>query len=144
MKWISLGTTLLLCTFALHARAEHFNKCSGAGGVVAYRSHACLPGERLLAILDPVPEVTAQRNDGQPAHRKPARRPKPGRSVDRRDSNHRAAWFLPGTRKRKSRATRNPCVATKKARDDFQRRRGIRITMNELSRWNQRVYDACK
>ena len=39
---------------------------------------------------------------------------------------------------------KNPCAITKQARDVYQKRRSIKITMAELSRWNNRVYDACK
>ena len=38
----------------------------------------------------------------------------------------------------------DPCTGEKRSRDDFRRRRGLKVTMAELSRWNHRVYDACK
>ncbi|GAA3918538.1 hypothetical protein [Luteimonas lutimaris] len=142
MKWSSLlFASLLLCTCAPHARAEGFHKCGGEGGAVAYRSQTCLPGETLLATLEPEPEFSAQRNDAERNSTAPAPRPKPARNADRRERSH-ATQRLQGSRK--PRAKKNPCAAAKLARDDFQRRRGIRITMVELSRWNHRVYDACK
>lgn len=145
VKWNPLFAFVLLCACALHARADDsIHKCSRGGGAVAYRSQACLPGERRLATLAPVPEVVARHDDaGQNrpaprAHATPARNT--GRRADRRE--HQAAQHPQG--RRKPRPKKNPCVAARQGRDDFQRRRGIRITMAELSRWNHRVYDACK
>jgi len=143
MKWISLLAVLLLCTSVLHARAGNLSKCSGEGGAIAYRGHACLPGERLVATLAPAPEATAPRTEGESTRTRPARHSASSRGTVRLRSSR-----VPRSRSRtprKPRATRHdPCATAKKARDDFQRRRGIRITMDELSRWNHRVYDACK
>lgn len=128
---------MLLCALALQAHAESFHKCTGGDGAVAYRSQACRPGETLVATLDPVPEARAPQPQRQTSASPPSTRSavRGGRSRAARSRSRSA---------RKPRAARNPCASAKKARDDFQRRRGIRVTMDELSRWNHRVYDACK
>src|SRR3546814_13489620 len=58
---------------ALQAHAENFSKCRDEGGVVAYRSHACLAGETLVATLDPEPETRAPQREGESARSKTAR-----------------------------------------------------------------------
>lgn len=131
MKWILPLFVLLPCALAPQARAESFHKCSVGDGAVAYRSQACLPGETLVATLEPAPEAHAQQPET-------SARPSSTRSAARHVARSRPQ------RTRRPRTTRDPCASAKKARDDFQRRRGIRITMDELSRWNHRVYDACK
>jgi hypothetical protein len=139
MKWNSPWAAPLLCALALQAHAGSFSKCSDEAGVVAYRSRACLPGETLVATLDPVPETRAPGHEDGP---RSARRSTPARKTVRHGRT-RATRSRPRST-RKPRANRNPCASAKKARDDFQRRRGIKVTMDELSRWNHRVYDACK
>src|SRR3546814_7060161 len=69
MKWIPLLAAPLLCALALQAHAENFSKCRDEGGVVAYRSHACLAGETLVATLDPEPETRAPQREGESARR---------------------------------------------------------------------------
>ena len=137
MKWIPLSA-LLLCALAQQAHAESFHKCSGEGGAVAYRSQACLPGEQLVATLEPEPETRAPQRKNEAAAAAAPSRAKRSPSTRNRVARPRSRGS------RKSRASRNPCASAKKARDDFQRRRGIKVTMDELSRWNHRVYDACK
>src|SRR3546814_10345931 len=73
MKWIPLLAAPLLCALALQAHAENFSKCRDEGGVVAYRSHACLAGETLVATLDPEPETRAPQREGESARSKTAR-----------------------------------------------------------------------
>lgn len=144
MKGISL-LAMLLCALALQAHAESFHKCSGEGAAVAYRSQGCLPGEKLVATLEPKPETRAPQRENGAAHAAAPSRTRHSsskRSTVRGGRSRVARSRSRGTRK--PRATRNPCASAKKARDDFQRRRGIKITMDDLSRWNHRVYDACK
>lgn len=141
MKWIPLLAAPLLCALALQAHAENFSKCRDEGGVVAYRSHACLAGETLVATLDPEPETRAPQREGESARSKTARATSK-RSTVRPGRSRVASSRSRSTRK--PRTSRNPCASAKKARDDFQRRRGIKVTMDELSRWSHRVYDACK
>lgn len=130
---------VLLCACPVHAQTLH--KCSGQGGAIAYRDGDCLPGERLVAVRDAAAGIH-QPERARPAPRRPAR---PSRGHDtaadyRKDDRRR------GTRghakPRKSR--KDPCKAAKQARDDFQRKRRARMTMEQLSRWSHRVYDACK
>lgn len=138
MRWIPL-LFALACVPSLHA--EDFHKCLGEGGATAYRSKGCLSGETLVAVLEPVadPPQARRRAAGEsPPHQSRTTR-KSGRSQPNRGR--------PGARNsnpRSKRSRKNPCKSAKKARDDFQRRRGIKITMDDLSRWNHRVYDACK
>ncbi len=131
MRWIPL-LFALACTLPLHA--EDFQKCLGEGGATAYRSKGCLSGETLVAVLEPVADPPqAQRRvdaESQPRQSRTARKSK--RQTSRKARNG----------KRSSR--KDPCRSAKQARDDFRRRRGIKITMDELSRWSHRVYDACK
>src|SRR3546814_12168686 len=140
MKWIPLLAAPLLCALALQAHAENFSKCRDEGGVVAYRSHACLAGETLVATLDPEPETRAPQREGESARSKTARATskrstvRPGRS--RFASSRSRSPRNPRTR-------RNPCPRAKKARADFQRPRGIQVTMDALSRWINPVYAAC-
>lgn len=141
MKWIPLLAASLLCALALQAHAASFSKCRDDGGVVAYRSHACLAGEMLVATLDPEPEARTSQREGESA------RPDTARPTSKRSSVRHGRSRVARSRSRstrKPRASRDPCASAKKARDDFQRRRGIKVTMDELSRWNHRVYDACK
>lgn len=129
---------ILLCTCSSHAQTLH--KCSGRGGSIAYRDGDCLPGERLVAVRDaaiaasPQPQRRPERSTHAPrASREPAAR-------DHRHERRR------GTRGRTKRpkARKDPCSAAKQARDDFRRKQGTRVTMDQLSRWSHRVYDACK
>ena len=138
MRWILL-LFALACVLPLHA--EDFQKCRGEGGATAYRSKGCLSGETLLAVLEPVADPPqAQRRaaaESSPRQSRTARKSKRGKSS-------RARASARNSKPRGKRSRKNPCESAKKARDDFQRRRGIHITMSGLSRWNHRVYDACK
>lgn len=137
MRWLLLFA--LACALPLHA--EGFQKCRGEGGATAYRGKGCLSGETLVATLEQVADPP--RAQGRLAAESPPRQSRTTRQSRRSQSSRGRA----GTRKGKSRRKRspeNPCRSAKKARDDFQRRRGIKITMDDLSRWNHRVYDACK
>jgi hypothetical protein len=140
MKW-----TVLLLAFlhpcSLHAQTLH--ECIGKSGVAAYRSGECLPGERLVAVRPAAPEVPAL---GQP--RVAAEREAPGRRIEasrrKADGARHGSRRASATSSRRRNATRDPCASAKLARDAFQDRRGIKVTMAELSRWNHRVYDACR
>ena len=139
------GTILLLALLcAASSQAQTLQKCSGKGGTTAYRSGNCLPGERLVEARDNPPDVHALPSvPEQPSHGSDlgnAKRP------SRNGGNHsHASRGVRTTRSRHVTPPReNPCATTKQARDDYQKRRGIKITMVELSRWNNRVYDACK
>lgn len=135
---------LLLLGACFCAQSQTLHRCSGQGGTTAYRSSACLPGERLIAVR----EMEAERapppptQDAEPAAAGkggPPRvaRPRPaGRAYMARRSTH--------AHTRSRRSTVDPCSREKRARDEFQRRRGIKVTMAELSRWSHRIYDACK
>lgn len=131
MRWIPL-LLALACALPLHA--EDFRKCRGEGGATAYRSKGCLSGETLVAVLEPVADPPqAQR---RVAVESPPRQSRAGRKSKRQTSRN--------ARNGKRSSRKNPCRSAKQARDDFRRRRGIKITMDELSRWSHRVYDACK
>ena len=137
MRWIPL-LFALACALPLHA--GDFRKCRGEGGATAYRSKGCLSGETVVAILKPVADPPqAQRI----ADRSPTRQPRSTRE-SRHGQSYRSRAGGRNGKPRGKRGRTNPCKSAKKARDDFQRRRGIKITMDDLSRWNHRVYDACK
>lgn len=138
-RWIAL-LIALACALPLHA--QEFQKCRGEGGATAYRSKGCLSGETLVAVLEPVAEpVPLQRSvDGEA----PARATQSMRNSGRAQARRTGARGGKPRRTRVARSRGNPCRRAKQARDDFQRRRGIKVTMNDLSRWNHRVYDACK
>src|SRR3546814_15240916 len=73
MKWIPLLAAPLLCAPALQAHAENFSKCRAEGGVVAYRSHACLAGEPQVETPDPAPAPPPpqrERETARPKHPK--------------------------------------------------------------------------
>jgi len=139
------GTLLLLALLcAASSQAQTLQKCSGKGGTTAYRSGECLSGELLVAVRDNPPDVHAlPRGPEQAPHG-----PEPGKEkrTSRNAGNHSHASrrVLTTRPKRATSASKNPCASTKQARDDYQQKRGIKITMAELSRWNNRVYDACK
>ena len=134
MKWTVL-LPALLCV-ASPSGAQALQKCRSHDGVTAYRSGSCVAGEVLVATRDFAPDP---RNAGQPptpptdAARERASTKRPSASARTRGRGRRGA----GTRK-------DPCTSAKVARNEFQQRRGLRITMADLSRWNHRVYDACK
>jgi hypothetical protein len=140
MRWITL-LFVLACAFPLHA--EDFQKCRGEGGTTAYRSKGCLSGETLVAVLEPVADPPqAQR---RVAAESPSSQSRTAQRSKRSRSNRAyASHSSDKSRSKRSRSRKDPCRSAKKARDDFQRRRGIKITMDELSRWSHRVYDACK
>lgn len=132
----------LLC--AASSQAQTLQKCSGKGGTTAYRSDNCLPGERLVAVRDNPPDVDASPQAPEEGLHGP-KLEKTKRTSRRAGYDSQAFRRVPTTRSRRSNSTsENPCASTKQARDDYQKRRGIKITMAELSRWNNRVYDACK
>ncbi|MDN5781683.1 MAG: hypothetical protein L0H23_06615 [Luteimonas sp.] len=126
----------------LPLQAQEFQKCRGGRGATAYRSKSCLPGETLVAVLEPVadPPSAQPRTAAESAPRKP----RAARTSKRSQTGRTARNGWPRSNKRAKRGHKNPCKSAKKARDDFQRRRGIKVTMDDLSRWNHRVYDACK
>jgi len=138
------GTWLLfafLC--AAPAQAQTLQQCAGKDGTTAYRSGSCLPGERLVAVRDNPPEVRTTPAPEQALHES---EPEDAKHASRNAGNYRhATRRASATRSRRATSTRgNPCASAKQARDEYQKRRGIRITMAELSRWNNRVYDACR
>lgn len=120
------------------AQAQSLNQCRGQGGTTAYRSGDCLPGERLVAVReiasDPAPATAA------PIEAQRASLPKATKSTH---PTRRPVRARPVRAKRRKSPV-DPCTREKRARDDFQRRRSIHVTMDELSRWNHRVYEACK
>jgi hypothetical protein len=129
---------LLLFTACACAHAQSLNQCRGQGGATAYRGGACLPGERLVAVRDGVPDpapVPMSAAAGHASKKAPSTRPA---------KRVRAYRGIAAARPKHRKSTIDPCTREKGARDDFQRRRGIHVTMDELSRWNHRVYDACK
>lgn len=143
MRHAPLFAARILAAFLLltgAASAQTLQTCAGQGGTTAYRSGDCLPNERLIAIReagpDPRPPSTVQVETG------PA---KPALAITR---SHRAPTARRVTNPRRASKRRksapNTCASARRARDDFQRRRGIKVTMAELSRWNHKVYDACK
>jgi hypothetical protein len=126
------------------AQPQTLHQCSGQGGTTAYRSGACLPGEALVAVREMEADVApAGARDGRPVA-------STGRSSPARAARPRSARVAHAGRKstharsKRRKSTVDPCTREKRARDDFRRRRGIKVTMAELSRWNHRVYDACK
>lgn len=136
---------VLLCACSSHARTLH--KCSGQGGTIAYRDGGCLPSERLVAVRDAAADIhSPQQRPPRPGHEPNAPRRTTRASKDSgttREYRHdRRRVARNHARRRK--AAKDPCSAAKQARDDFQRKRGIKVTMAQLSRWNHRVYDACK
>lgn len=136
MRWIP---PLLALAFALPLHAGDFQKCRGEGGATAYRADGCLAGETLVAVLEPVADPPqAQRPVAMASEPSHSRTPTSKRSKASRSHTGKSR----GKRSRGSR--KNPCRSAKQARDDFRRRRGLKITMDELSRWSHRVYDACK
>ena len=135
---------LLMLGACFCAQSQTVHQCSGQGGSTAYRSGACLAGERLVDVREMEVEATTPAAPGAgPAvaagenESSRASRPRHARHA-RSTRNSRHA----GSKRRK--ATVDPCTREKRARDDFQRKRGIKVTMEQLSRWNHRVYDACK
>lgn len=134
----------LLLAACFCAQSQTLHQCSGRGGTTAYRSGACLAGEQLVALREIEVEAASgpTSRDATPAitsHVKSPRAMQPrhsSRAHARRQSSH--------PRSKRRRSAVDPCTRAKRARDDFQRRRGIKVTMAELSRWNHRVYDACK
>lgn len=128
---------LLLLAACACAHAQSLNQCLGQGGTTAYRGGACLPGERLIAVRDGVPDpvvapaAAASRTIAKATRARPVKRVRASRRIAR-------------ARPKRRRSTVDPCTKEKRARDDFQRRRSIHVTMAELSRWNHRVYEACK
>lgn len=132
----------LLCACSAHAQTVQ--KCSGQGGTTAYRSGDCLPGERLVAVRDAAPRSHIQVQTEPPHTQQPheAHRAKHASNNGVTTRQHRRD--IARRSERHLKPTRDPCSAAKQARDDFQRKRSIRITMAQLSRWNHRVYDACK
>lgn len=143
MKWMPLIALLCSCIGLSQARADSFSKCSGEGGTIAYRSQTCLTGETLVATLDPVPQARPSRAIADPPHAVHRNRP----SAHTRRAGHQrraSSQTRPQQHPRKPRRPSNACAKARQARDDFQRRRGIHITMAQLSRWNHRVYDTCK
>jgi len=142
MKWFVL-CAVLFAPWPLHAGSEDIHKCvRDDGGTTAYRSHPCGAGESLVATIEPAPEVQAPVRTSRPATTAP--RASTGSPFRSNRSSHRFATSSEVHGRKPRRQRKNPCRSAKQARDDFQRRRGIRITMDELSRWNHRVYDACK
>ena len=133
-----LRILLFLALFwACSAHGQTLQKCSGQGDAVAYRSGDCLAGERLVAVREAGSDPRSPRPKAQSTSEPPAIAGQRRQKAARSRSTGRSA---PGRRKPGA----NACAKAREARDDFQRRRGIRITMAELSRWNHRVYDACK
>ncbi|HVI60296.1 MAG TPA: hypothetical protein VM619_15680 [Luteimonas sp.] len=129
-----LPAWLLLCACA---QAHALSQCKGQGGATAYREGDCLAGERLVArheaVADPdsasagIPVAAGRAATQAPATRR----------------THATRASVRGRPKRRKPSV-DPCTREKRARDDFQRRRSIHVTMDELSRWNHRVYEACK
>lgn len=138
MKWTLLFLAFL---YALSSQAQTLQKCSSKNGVTAYRSGSCMPGEKLVAVREGAPDLRhlEQLQSQAQAPREPKAR---GSAHAKRQFGKDRHLSATGPRRKKAR--KDPCASTKQARDDFQQRRGIRITMAELSRWNHRVYDACK
>jgi len=131
---------LLGASFCAHSQTLH--QCSGRSGTTAYRSGACLAGERLVAVRDIevaiAPDAVSQDTPVRIASHGKSRRATPPKRARLAHATRRSS------RSSRRRSTVDPCTREKRARDDFQRRRGIKVTMAELSRWNHRVYDACK
>src|SRR5690606_23773539 len=138
MRWIPL-LFALACALPLHA--EDFQKCRSEGGATAYRSKGCLSCETLVAILEPVVDPPQARR--RVAVESPPRQARTAQK-SKRSKSSRGRASTRNSKPRSKRSRKNPCKSAKKARDDFQRRRGIKVTMDDLSRWNHRVYDACK
>ena len=137
---IGILCAALACTWSAHA-GESIHKCSSGNGTSAYRSQSCRSGETLVAVIEPAPGVVSAGLFPVPlAHR-------PVSAAARHAEKATVRRIRGGSRRHASRprhSRKDPCKSAKQARDDYQRRRGIRITMDDLSRWNHRVYDACK
>jgi hypothetical protein len=133
---------LLLLGACFCADSQTLHQCSGRSGTTAYRSGACLAGERLVAVRDIEVEIAPDPvSQDAPvrvgSHGRSRRATQPGRVRPARATRR-------SSRSSRNKSTVDPCTREKRARDGFQRRRGIKVTMAELSRWNHRVYDACK
>ena len=128
-----LPAWLLLCACA---QAYALNQCKGQGGATAYREGDCLVGERLVARHDAVPDPEPVAARAAVTIGRAATQAPPARRA------HMPRGAVRGHSKRRKPSV-DPCTREKRARDDFQRRRSIDVTMDELSRWNHRVYEAC-
>ncbi|MGN7725144.1 hypothetical protein ACTJIL_04885 [Luteimonas sp. 22616] len=135
---------LLLCLLGacFCAQSQTLHQCTGQGGTTAYRSGTCLPGETLVAVREMEADTASASRDHQPATASESRPPRATQSQHPRRAHAKRKSTRLRSKRRKQAV--DPCTREKRARDDFQRRRGIKVTMEQLSRWNHRVYDACK
>ncbi len=145
MRWIALFVLLL---FAWPTQAQTVHKCSGKGGVMAYRSGDCLPGETLVAVRDAAPDLRIQppslaSQDSPASHSRRAN--STATAADPRHRTRRVSAIVSRAAPHRRRApTKDPCASMKLKRDADQQRRRSTITMADLSRWSNRVHDACK
>jgi hypothetical protein len=139
---LPLPAWLLLCACAC-AQAHALNQCRGQGGASAYREGDCLPGEHFVARHDAVPDPDPPA-DARQASSRAAALPSTTRRTQRAFPTRRSARGTARAHPKPRKASIDPCIREQRARDDFQRRRSIHVTMAELSRWNHRVYEACK
>lgn len=125
------------------AQSQTLHQCRGQGGTTAYRGDACRTGERLIAVREMQVDLAPT---SIPTHEPAGTASKNGapRSAQPLHARAHAARKSTSARSKRRKPVVDPCTREKRARDDFQRRRGIRLTMAQLSRWNHRVYDACK
>ena len=144
MRWIALFALLM---FAWPNHAQTVQKCSSKGGAMAYRSGDCLPGETLVAVRDGASDLrTPQPLQASQESTSHSRRTNSTATAanPRRKTPRASAVVSRATPHRKRAPAKDSCASMKLKRDADQQRRRSTITMADLSRWNNRVHDACK
>jgi len=129
---------LLLMCFSGLATAQSVYKCRDAAGAVVYQSQACsgITEKQWTPDLDAAVPSSATREAAQ-------------RSIERDrqylQASNRATTPRRDRRTAASRvATVSPCERERQARAAAHERRGVRWSFDDASRWDARVFKACR
>lgn len=138
---LALSGVLLLSLWPAAADGQALYKCVAKGKAPSYQSAPCPPNTRIAAIraYEPEAEPTAGQVRLQQARE----------AKGRKDSAYLSR--IAGTDRRARAAGGHvmpsggsDCEATRRARDDWERRVGLSRTYESLLAWNDRVQRACR
>ena len=121
-----------LVAAAAPACAQTVQKCVSGDGQVRYQSAPCEPHERTAGTWDAVPDARPDT-----------------RSAARTEGSQRSPISATRTARRGARAPTSPpprdaCAEARQARDEGERRAGLKRTYALLSSLQARVFEACR
>ena len=132
---IAAVLALTLAAFAEAASAEAVYRCVQKGKPVSLQSEPCDSRAKTTSIRGYVPERAPTANE-LPWQRYRTEQEMAARNAAARQASLTTTVNLP--------ADKPSCAQTKAARDAWERRMGLRRSLDGMRYWQDRVYEACR